>query len=665
MLLSVMEAQEYNAFGSLPWPAIDPMGSGDPLQAFMNNLDGDDSLTPAIVSPGAPKRPVVGGIRRSASGRGRSSLEQKQRAERERAETEAIESFAAELSIHPQFGRDNQFSPETRMHLIGMSVPTAQHVRGRRTEITVSTDLAFRSDPLAEEDDDDEDEPPEDWRARAAETPLVFARKCFKGKAVSSSELDGLTQREKFSNYLFLSNERDDTDGTNGTWVHFPTDAQVHRDGRYRLAPDAFGERAGLMSDVVAANRAFTTARSEHECAEKFMRSTEGILEAGAPKAVHGIAHGLKRIRTFLKDADDMNMNFEDGPSWGINHFIQQRDTAERLRQCIMKRMLYLRGGRRINDRIQTELNRFRSNKPSFEEISVGNIATLVSTFTTDDLMKYVADHFGPYDSGRLLRTCKWADDITKLFKSRFPRLHIYRIPQVFPHHVDAGGFGYMHAQSLFKVAVGMIYTKKREPLLDGSFEQDPGETDRPGVQCFDVQNTVIGAKNIESWTGFDQPWDPEMKRTTIHPSMFFQDIPTLQIVLIDATTNQPVVPLTDKVAHGGMVPDKVMARRELLGAKPRLKWSSTSENPSWRAMQGEDFAVMSKFKADDILSSRINSRFKIRAEAVGQGSHGSPLRLVAESDPFVVVSSLAVAKRASYTNKRKRNGATVATKNR
>ena len=619
------------------------MANGDPLKQFMDDLPAPGPSSPSVVSPGG--RVVVGGFRRSASRN--MSIEQKQRLARQRAEKEAIESFCAELSLDPCLGQENAFDMATQHQLVSMSVPTSRHVMEREREIAASTDLAARAAPIPEEqvendDDDDDDDDDEE------QSYLMQACKCYRGTAVPSDELAAMSQREKFDKLRFLVSG----DQQDGLWLRPPNATSMHKPNEYHLEDDAYGTRRDLTEDVKSAAHEFTRARRASATAltllmgNTLVRIAFSDVQHGLPKRVYGIEDGAHKIQLVLDHAAG-EVPFEVTQ--------QFKDQANMLRAAITTRMRHLKEGKRINDCVQSEMARFRATIPTDAEVADGGVLTLRSTFTTDDLMKTVVEHFGPYDAGRLLRTCKWGDDITKLLKDRFPHLHIYKIPGLFPHHVDAGGTGYMHAQTLFKVAVGLVYSKKREPRPDGTIEQDPGEADRPGVQCFDAPNTPIGVPNRAVWTGYDQPWDPDTKHVTIHPSMFFVSHPELKISIVDAVTGRLIVDLGDRELHGGLVPEKAMASLEAKGKRSRLMWNHSSENPTWASMRNENFATMSKFKGDSLLTSRIGCKVRIRAEAVGIGRHGSQLTLKTESEPLSVVSSLKVAKNASYSGKRKK----------
>ena len=398
------------------------------------------------------------------------------------------------------------------------------------------------------------------------------------------------------------------------------------------------------MRIAFAKARRVTVALYNH-----FTTGIQGVARAfGQQPRVYTPEQGVANMRGFLE-------GLEHG--WAPAN----SDRARTIRQCIMTRMKFLNEGRRINARIEEALQCIRHDLPTQEEVANGTRLDLRAAIQTEDLMSAIIDHFGPYDAGRLLRTCRWGDDIKASLKLRFPHLHIYRIPDFFPHVVDAGGAGYMHHQTTFKVALGLVYSKRRDVGADGKVEQDPGDENRPGVQCFEAINTVVGAKNCESWTAYAQPWTAEQKRSTIHPSAFFRAPPDVSIWLVDAKFNTPVVALDDKNLHGGLVPDKSMARCEVDGKHGRLMWTNKDKNPDSKPFQGEEFATMFYFKGNSsLLSSRWGCKFKLKATVTGiSRATGKKLVMSTESDPFTIVSTLRNAKAAtklSAAQKRKRN---------
>lgn len=636
-----MEATGYQPFGSVPWPVIEPMADGDPLSEFMLPLPDTpmamSNAEPAspVISPGAPRsRQLVGGLRRSAS---RNNTEARQRAEQIRLLREAHESFCSELAVNSTFAADNMFPEDVHRVLITKSVPTTNHVKERVREVKAHTNLSLRAPPLDESESDEDEDGDEDEHES---TPLREARGCYRGTAVSGAELESMDPRERYSNLRYLD----------GTWVRPPGDQSPHRDNMYYLAPNAFGERLDTAGDLEAVTKEFAKARVASSQATTLcsLIACHVTRFFGAPPRVYNVEDGVAKIQAVYNRVSD-DSPFEPAPA-------QFRENVRQLKGYIGVRMKHLREGNRINERLQGILVRHRTDLPTEDECVSGNILTLRTTFTTDDLMKSVVDHFDPYDARRLLTTCKWGEDITKLLHDRFPRLHIYRIPNVFPHYVDASGTGYMHRDTNIKVAVGLIYTKRRDLKSDGTEESDPGEANRPGVQCFDVQHTVVGGKNVASWTGYDQPWTQDTKRITIHPTMFFKSHPELKVTLLDAATNEPLIPISAKELHGGLIATKLMARLEHAGKTARLLWNQGTENPAFAAMHNEDFATINQFKVGPLLSSRIQCHFKIRADAIGTSRvTGRPLTLSTESEAFSIVSKLAACKKMS-TGKRKRD---------
>lgn len=637
--------------GTTGWGYVEPMADGDPLRAFMNTMPelGD------LHSPGAPaqqpQRRVVGGMRRSSS-RPRQSEDERRRLEEQRQLHFALESAASEFCLHPALNASNPpLTPEDHRKLIGLAIPTKEHIRGRERDIRTVADFAARAEPEDEDDASDASDYEDD-----DDDPKVFARKCFKGTAVPSAELEGLSNRERFANFRFLSSAEAYEDEAVGVWVRPP--AEEHYGGKYFLSRGCYGERLGLDNELTAAGRAFDRARAEHQKLYNECCGTGGTVGApslfGQPTRVTSIDDGITKMRRLL-----------DNPVT-----VLERQLAQRVRANVLQRFKFLNEGRNINTRIQGALDTIRANHLTPEQCAERNIPTLLTTFTTEDLMMAVANNLGPYDARRLLGSCKWGPDIAALLKSRMPQLHIFKIPQVFPHYTDPGGIGYNHTQAQLKIAVGLTYTKKRETEAD---MKDPGYENRPGVQTFAACNTHRGARNSASYEGFEQPWNAEMRRTTIHPHEFFTEPPTLKITLIDAITNLPVVPYSKKDRHGGMVPDKVMGNIESQGMKPRLYWTDRNVNPSEHiiSMRNEDFAVMSRFRTDsDSLSSRLGSKYKIRASATGVSwVTGQPLVLRTESEVFTLVSSLAVAKsmstKAKGATKRKRQSAAGPSKRR
>ena len=168
----------------------------------------------------------------------------------------------------------------------------------------------------------------------------------------------------------------------------------------------------------------------------------------------------------------------------------------------IEKRSYWLRRGRAIDARIDKCLRKVRSinakvnDKTDDELLAMGKLR-LRTTFTTDDLMKSVAEYFGPYDAGRLIRACKWGSDIIKLLRSRFPQLTIFRLPGHFPHLVDASGNAFMHNQTLISVAVGLCYSSRRPLGPDGKPAVEPRGYLGPAVECYAAQNTPEEVRSV------------------------------------------------------------------------------------------------------------------------------------------------------------------------
>lgn len=396
---------------------------------------------------------------------------------------------------------------------------------------------------------------------------------------------------------------------------------------KYHIAPGAYGWRDDLDADFKSVCRNFTQARvhtvGAHHC----------VIKDG-PFAFTTLQDGVNKIQRIL-DGSSNNIMYP----W----------VAEELLKCIRFRMKYFKEGARVLNRIESAMASFQSTKGS-EDDEEQQRPAFSTTFSSEDLMGALAEALLPRDASRLIQACRWTPSVRKILSARFPRLHIYEIPSVFPHFEDAAGkAAFMHKQTTIKVAVGLVATTERQlPAAPSS---------RPSLYCYDAAYTVPGSKNVASWTEYDQAFDPRFERTTLHPSNLFNEPPDLTITLVDLVTDQPVLPMTTKEQHGGLVPQKAMARCEARGSHARLQWNihSIDENPRW-SPNGE-FAVMSKFHLS-LLSSRVNqSRFKIRAEVRGVSRlTGRPLHLSTYSDAFSIVSSLAQARAAAAGGgKRKR----------
>lgn len=433
--------------------------------------------------------------------------------------------------------------------------------------------------------------------------------------ALRARPIDEISEDDKFEDYVLIRQTPE------LVWARSCYRGKTTGE-KYHLAPGAYGWRDDLDADFKSVVCNFNRGR-EH---------TVGAHHCIGPFAFSTIEDGRDKIKRIL-----------DGSS---NNIMYPWAAAELLK-CIRQRMKYLKEGTRVLNRIKSAMTSFQSTKGS-EDDDEQQRPAFSTTFSSEDLLGSLAEHLLPRDASRLIQACRWTPSVQKILSARFPRLHIYEIPGVFPHFQDAvGKASFMHKQATVKIAVGLVLTTERQPSAAPSL--------RPSLYCYDAAYTVPGSKNVASWTEYDMTLDPRFERTTLHPSNLFNEPPDLTITLVDSVTDQPVLPMTLKEQHGGLVPQKAMARCEAKGSHARLQWNmhSIDENPRW-SPNGE-FAVLSKFHFPPIKSLARGSRFKIRAEVRGASRlTGRPLHLSTYSDAFSVVSSLAQA-RAAAAGGRKR----------
>lgn len=274
--------------------------------------------------------------------------------------------------------------------------------------------------------------------------------------------------------------------------------------------------------------------------------------------------------------------------------------------------------------------------------------------FANEDLMAVILDMLSMYEAGNLRLARKWETSIVDLFKFRAPSLHIYEIESIFPHFVNETGNRLMQSNKNIHVAIGLVKSEKRLEDLDLECVSDGVENYGAAVSCFNVQNTLRRTERehsgsyMGSWSDYDQSWNSKILRRTVDPLEFFLQSPRIYISIVNASTGKPIVPFSLTEHHGGLVPTNGMAIAKQNNACGRLKYSHDKRTPKWMTTSDQNFATVSRFKATTLLSSRLKTQFKIRAQVIGKGRvTNRRIAFKTESKAFSIVSRISKTQKA------------------
>ena len=328
------------------------------------------------------------------------------------------------------------------------------------------------------------------------------------------------------------------------------------------------------------------------------------------------------------------------------------------LREMLISRFRAVARGRAAYRRIRTRVNTMTTRRKQ----TYGDRSLLLETLTTVDLVSKVVDNLSYVDALRLMIAFRGArvndKDVRSCFKRRLPRLHIYQIPDLFPHAIAANGDWLVFADIKIHVAVGFGIDTPRQrireanPLTDELTgqkfvvsEADYGTIRDPAYSRNEgVVNGVLAA-----FSSPDAPWhratkectkhpvvtDPNLRFTPVNPREVFIQPPRLSVTLVYADSYLPVVP---NDLYGGLRPDN-----DLRAVGGRVNLAAPLSQP---------VATVFRMWPTVLSSKHFKKKFRIIVRATGVIKGSSPpltTTITSETPPIVFLSNHRVAATKKY----------------